>query len=300
MQFNRKYWITNVDINSTDILNPNHFYWTLKNSGFVYLDGSEINVNDGTKPLRYKYDNLTDIQFKFRHNNQVSGLKFYTNYGNDGQGWAFGTDYNSSDYSTYWGFFIPLKNQGLIIIGYNLLECVLGTTNYIPTPPLFNPTSTSRATTGRTRNDGNVASSLICFYNNIDNLFNYINIGVHGLDWLGDYTGPDVKSMYLHNGRTFDLTNSLVDSSSAGTQVDVKQNICTMIKYPYLNGFLSNLFIITTSPNKGAIYKANTDSRKYEYFRDNDANYLDGKFFSFNGRNFYGIYSNLAVELPAN
>ena len=27
---------------------------------------------------------------------------------------------------------------------------------------------------------------------------------------------------------------------------------------------------------------------------------LDNKFFSFNGRNFYGVYGNLVVELPAN
>lgn len=61
--------------------------------------------------------------------------------------------------------------------------------------------------------------------------------------------------------------------------IDINQNVCTLIRMPYLNTFYDNIYLISTAPNDRM---------------------LSGQFFSFSGRNFLCIYQNLVVELPAN
>lgn len=60
---------------------------------------------------------------------------------------------------------------------------------------------------------------------------------------------------------------------------DYQPNICTLVKYPLEDGYIGNLYLMTTSP----INKVTED----------------GMFFSIGNRNFFNIYGNLVVELPA-
>ena len=60
--------------------------------------------------------------------------------------------------------------------------------------------------------------------------------------------------------------------------VDFKNNICSLIKYPYEGGFIDNLYIMTTSPAR---------------FGD------DVACFSIDGHNFMKVLENIVVELPS-
>ena len=60
---------------------------------------------------------------------------------------------------------------------------------------------------------------------------------------------------------------------------DYQPNICTLVKYPLEDGYIGNLYLMTTSP----VNKVTED----------------GMFFSIGNRNFFNIYGNLVVELPA-
>ena len=60
---------------------------------------------------------------------------------------------------------------------------------------------------------------------------------------------------------------------------DYQPNICTLVKYPLEDGYIGNLYLMTTSP----VNKVTED----------------GMFFSIGNRNFFNVYGNLVVELPA-
>ena len=133
------------------------------------------------------------------------------------------------------------------------------------------------------------------FYNNINNCFNlfYFNADTNiNSVYDSTITGVNLKENWDWDAGLYS-TNTNTSWSSQEVrknelQYDYKSNICSLIKYPCLNGFLSNLFLITTSPlppiNEGNIYQSG----------------LWGKFFSFGGRNFYCPAFNLAIELPSN
>lgn len=59
---------------------------------------------------------------------------------------------------------------------------------------------------------------------------------------------------------------------------DYQPNICTLVKYPLEDGYIGNLYLMTTSP----VNKVTED----------------GMFFSIGNRNFFNVYGNLVVELP--
>lgn len=59
-------------------------------------------------------------------------------------------------------------------------------------------------------------------------------------------------------------------------------NVCILSKVPYDNGFIDNIYYMTTCPTASM----------------SDDNYR-GIFFSFNGRNFINIYGNMVLELPS-
>jgi hypothetical protein len=124
------------------------------------------------------------------------------------------------------------------------------------------------------------------FYNEIDNKYNYF-CSANDTNFSQDFL--DFKELKIQKGTAIfrDLEN---------IKTDYKANVCTLIKYPYESGFLNNLFIITTVPQLGCTW----DFTNNTWTPNNNAAYgLSNKFFSFGGRNFYGIDSNLAVELPA-
>lgn len=59
-------------------------------------------------------------------------------------------------------------------------------------------------------------------------------------------------------------------------------NVCVLSKVPYDNGFIDNIYYMTTCPTASI----------------SDDNYR-GIFFSFSGRNFINIYGNMVLELPS-
>lgn len=61
------------------------------------------------------------------------------------------------------------------------------------------------------------------------------------------------------------------------SHTNVTQDVCTLIRYPYQNSYLDNLYIMTTMP------------RQF----DNDTAY-----FTIQGRNFMKVFNNIVVELP--
>lgn len=86
------------------------------------------------------------------------------------------------------------------------------------------------------------------------------------------------------NVRTFDFqkrevfTPNIIDTAAKMTYTDINQNVCTLIKMPYNNYFLDNIYLISTAP----------------------ATLKNSTFFSFGGRNFFNIEDNIVLELPNN
>ena len=126
----------------------------------------------------------------------------------------------------------------------------------------------------RTGSSGESSAGSFGFYNNITNKFNY-----YYQDWYAN------SNLLDGNDGSF-IGNAMVDSNGT-SYTDVKNNVCTLIKYPYQDGFLNNLFIISTAPER----------TRWDVWKNTQG--LTGKFFSFGGRNFFCPVYNLAVELPA-
>lgn len=69
-----------------------------------------------------------------------------------------------------------------------------------------------------------------------------------------------------------------ISSIDYSKHINITQDVCTLIRYPYQNAFLDNLYIMSTMPKQ---------------FND------DVAYFSLNGRNFMKVFYNLVVELPS-
>ena len=61
------------------------------------------------------------------------------------------------------------------------------------------------------------------------------------------------------------------------TYTNVNENVCSMIKMPYDNGYIDGIYLLTTAPQQ----------------------LEDATFFSFDGRNFLNVFDNYVVELPS-
>lgn len=290
MQFNRKWFQQPRDTSGGQdhyqdaLANPDNIIWFLKKNGFVQRDGSDI--TQVYQNLRWKYDTDNKIYFEYAENSD------WTRWWN--LRWQFGySEWNVNElmnnaisYSQthITEFFIPLKNKGFIFMNYRSIENAYG---FTPTPPL-----NTLGSFPDNDYDYTAVSNTTCVFNNVTNKYNYMygnrigNQAPWGYPWLNFYIADQIVEQ--HKLPLVEQGSGRGAWGSFGSYTDVKQNICTLIKYPYNNGFMSNLFLITTAPRYGrSEYGANACG-------------LDNKFFSFNGRNFYGIYANLAVELPAN
>ena len=287
--------------------------------GFNYLNGKSINPNDNfvdafnpeivynppttdnpkadsdiyiQKGIKWKYDTSasksTDVNHIVLMSPSTKGsteLNRICTYGY----YKGGTELEPQDWNHYdemsvistdepFQFtFIPLINNGFILIsftvGYN--------GNFNPTPPILS------------WHEGRALSStaysfLIGFKTNIykQNPYSYIiSTGSEYQDSqislnLGTYTE---KSSYGNNlwniyGKSIPL-NTYIDNTQNLQYTDVNNHICTLVKMPVFSTYLDNVFICTTSP-----------------FADG----VEGKTFSFEGRNFIGMYNNLVLELPRN
>lgn len=247
----------------------------IKEQGFVNLDGTEISGVEGVTSFRWKYDTESVKNKSYWSKVQIAlyghqlAYNFYSGtIGVSGLN-CFGSDWGGN-YPPITIFFVPTKNNGFYTISY----CPYTFYSAIcPTPGLIS--FTKDMPYASTSVDLQRYSGALGFFNNVTNEWNYI---------VKSGSKPG-QSIYLDDrGRGILDANTALSIDTNGTKTDVKQGVCTLIKPPYNNGFLSNIYMVSTSPAQGT----------------NDANGTDNKFFSFNGRNFYGFCSNMVVELPAN
>ena len=280
--------------------------------GFNYLNGKSINPNDNfvdafnpeivynpstsddvdsdifiQKALKWKYDisisksaDINHIVLMSPSTNGSQKVNHICAYGYDWNtlsplDWngyhskcAISTGLNNFQFT-----FIPLINNGFILISF--------AGDYNPTPPILS--------WHEGRNLSNTGYSfLIGFKTNIykQNPYSYIISTLNGnrdsdisLN-LGTYT---TKYSYGNNTWTINSKsiplNTYIDNTQNLQYTDVNSHICTLVKMPVFSTYLDNVFICTTSP-----------------FVDG----VEGKTFSFEGRNFIGMYNNLVLELPRN
>ncbi|MBO7696763.1 MAG: hypothetical protein J6T10_29400 [Methanobrevibacter sp.] len=311
MQFNRYTFFSNrtnndsnIDIGEVD--KSKNFTSVIKSCGFVQADGSEIDPSTPVTNFKWKYDKDENAACWGRQTYPSGGYYYQFAFYSRGLNYSsinhlfYNYDYSPGAYSPWCQsfFFIPLKNNGFIIEAYPLMlwygyynsnPKLMSVTdhNNVPLHAIYEATQRSFMSTG------------LGFYNNVTNNYWYIiSNAVHGY-WAyrgGEENDPgeSARSATLYNqGTSMSVLNDYRDIYRNKT--DYKQNICTLIKAPCGDGFLSNLYIVSTSP---------APERRYYYSAGYDSGYhnwigTDNRFFSFNGRNFYGFMNNLAVELPS-
>lgn len=313
MQFNRYTFFSskctsgdlNKDIDTVD--KSKNFTSTIKSCGFVRADGSEIDPSTPVVDFKWKYDkgenaacwskniydsgNMCCFRFRPRGLNSSSYINhfFYSDYG---------ANYNPS----HPFFFIPLKNNGFIMESYPIVTWY---GYYNSNPKLMSITDQNNIPPNKIYNwsQWSVVHNALGFYNNVTNNYWYIiSNAVHGY-WAyydgyekEDYPGESARSATLYNQDT--LMSVLNDYRDIyRNKTDYKQNICTLIKAPCGDGFLSNLYIVSTSPAPERRYYYPGEAGYYAGYHNWIG--IDNRFFSFNGRNFYGFMNNLAVELPS-
>ena len=267
----------------------NTFLKTLSSNGFTQLDGSAIPNDTTTGPISSP-SSPRDFYFRWGydkaplHNNGTSyrliasemaysyiwiRVQCSREYGSYHDLYRIVVSEMNQAYLGY--YFIPLKNRGFIF-GVTLYYTTAEGYYFNPSQPL--PIFPFMLNYRKTIRESSTAGSF-GFYNNITNKFNY-----YSQDW---YANSNVLD---GNDGSF-IGNAMVDTNGT-SYTDVKNNVCTLIKYPYQDGFLNNLFIISTAPER----------TRWDVWKNTQG--LTGKFFSFGGRNFFCPVYNLAVELPAN
>lgn len=107
------------------------------------------------------------------------------------------------------------------------------------------------------------------------NLNNYLYFGLSGKRVSSDITDKYFLTDYQQSRALNYIPFINTDSTD---YTDLNNNICTLIKMPYDNGYLDNVYMMATRP--GDLTK-------------------EGSFFSFAGRNFINVYKNLVLELPS-
>lgn len=299
--------------NYSDII-PNETEWKYKwkydtNDSFNYFYfGNRQRINSSTRYTKLFFNTTYSKNFSgiMNYDNSYSLSSYQPLLLNQYMYRADGISYNwciyGSDY--YNMFFMPLKNNGFFYNreasspvdnqGNFRSSATIGfpiklMTYYKQLSPYLWDLYSYRRTVHSDTNAyfKNSNCSVIGFFNNITNKMNYIILVIP------EGQGETLKTIYTYwDHKDGAISTSIPYMDSTGEYTDVKENICTLIKYPYDDGALSNLFLISTCPQR----------KKRSFMNEiaNDACGLEGKFFSFNGRNFYGFYNNLAVELPSN
>lgn len=302
MQFNRYTFFSNrtYDYATNDISTVDkskNFTTIIKSCGFTNEDGSEIDPSTPVLNFKWKYDkNENTACWRRESDAGFCWFKFYPNkLFSDNLDHLFCDKFYGSNYGNHYHsfFFIPLKNNGFIMSSYGT-SYPYGTPN--PNTPTLNSLTYNATPPDNSLDLQRVTSGLIGFFNNVNNTFNYIS-----KDTPINSASPATSNYYNirwdkgnDTGRSSILPN-IIDYD--GRYTDVKQGVCTLIRVPFSNGFLSNLYLVNTAPRQG-VYQYKQSSVRREM--PNDAYGVDNKFFSFGGRNFYGIGYNMVVELPSN
>lgn len=297
MQFNRDVFPCGKAAPEMNTVSVHHNFTNfLANCGFVNKDNTPVDMTTPLTEAKWKYDTFNDRYTQF--------IKSYPNIsGISATVWVYEKDIGitvnvqdnriTPDYDTNMAiFFIPLKNNGFIMSSYGT-SYPYGTPN--PNTPTLNSLTYNATPPESSLVLQRVTSGLIGFFNNVNNTFNYIS-KENGLSTINPATSNYYNIRWdkgNDTGRSSILPN-IIDYD--GRYTDVKQGVCTLIRVPFSNGFLSNLYLVNTAPRQG-VYQTYTNQR---IEIPNDAYGVDDKFFSFGGRNFYGIGYNMVVELPSN
>lgn len=187
----------------------------------------------------------------------------------------------------FWGnlsgfFFIPLMNNSFFMRGYQ-------ENNSTVTIPYFHNILELLQTLAVTPSPEHPVTSLWTYMGlqttNLSNYSPYLYFIYNGN--LGGRTAfqciIDRDSSFLPDGfdhywlQSPDNTGGVYYYSPL-TSVSVSASTCVLTKVPYQNAYIDGLYYIVVSPQES----------------------VDGKFFSFGGRNFLGAGRNLVVELPSN
>ena len=281
--------------------------WTsdFDNMGFVQYDGTSLlDLSDPSQYpyMKWKYESLTNYEtyghpfFKNHGSGGAAFLQFYQYYGGSNY-------YNWSEVVAYiYGvsnvvFFIPLKNKGFLY----RLQTKDDSTIIQPFLPFLSPT----IGTGSRH-----WAEFIGFQSNISSIspYSYItlaaevsyqqteNSNIQYYEDLQKFPTASNSSNYNHriwiDGTTrylnfIDGANKYISKEGGIASnstwkplltVDVNQNVCTLMHVPYDNTYLDNIYLLVTAPQED----------------------MDSKFFSFGGRNFLNLGTNIVVELPAN
>lgn len=273
------------------------FQQKLNDFGFSDLDGSLINAewDDASFAFKYKADASGQMNLIASTSSTWRGVNFNIKL-SDNNIYRFYDDGSSS--GRYGApttiVFIPLINNGF----YLNVRTVGGTANFnvedrtndnrdktfnidTPTPNLnvrvYGTTEITDAGAG--------VINLIGLPPCSGNPFNWTYILYTRNAYFHDNTE---SSSYTHSlidygqGRVLDLPfrSNYVrmdqhTSHNASTYTNINANTCSLIKTPYDNGYIDNLYLLATAPQELS----------------------DATFFSFNGRNFLNVFDNYVVEL---
>lgn len=284
------------------VTNPN-FLFNLRSFGFVNSDGTELNedIYTGTETnkiyqdIKWRYDPIAG------NGKNVFQL---TTYSPNPERWGGGGTatnnftfhgINSTLYfclnieiepNSYHGtsptktFFIPLKDNGFFL-NFRKHDTRWdshsdsedydpdGWQNYGQTPQLVTCGNTYAASDISNKSCQNLIA-LPSSQITSNGSFTYIAFAKNTRD----------NKQFINVGKGLDMTLNYHESITGqnGNHIDINQNTCTLIRYPYEGGFLDNVYIMTTSPTN---------------FSD------DVGFFTINGRNFMKPFENIVVELPS-
>ena len=278
-----------LDYDNTTITAPLDFQTimpdNLNNWGFTLIDGSPIQTVKSSQNIRWQYDSVLNDPTS-RHCIKIDSTNYMI---------CLNANIPLSTATRIY-FFIPLKNKGFLLRcegakddtmyntntppfhahDYNLLNPIEGITEYPMTTTIglfnssfINPMIYLQFGEKVSRVDLNPNTHTKSYTTKHEDLI--INNTIFPLKNI-----RLTESTYVYRDTSVDPTN--VYHRYPLRKTNIVQNVCTLIRAPYNNQYLDGLYIATTLP---------CDS-------------IDGKVFSFNGRNFLGVHYNLAVELPAN
>ena len=284
----------------------------LNNFGFCNLDGSKINYDweyNTSLNFRYKLDSKKQTYFV----QQVPSQAYYGQHwsrmlgtisfhSSDGQtmGGPWGTPNGSGGCQAAPGtvIFLPLKNNGFFL---NIRSASLYSSN------IYNIGSSNAndqrdysfnvSTSTPSLNTKVYCTNTIGYYSSsYPGVLNFIGIPPckGNLNWTYIFYTVTAYSnngtmiyrdiIDFGDGKVFDMpfkSNYIrqMNGSTAYTEPtysNINENICSMIKLPYDNGYIDGVYLLTTAPQQ----------------------LQDATFFSFDGRNFLNAFDNYVFELP--
>lgn len=287
MEFNRT-TVYRDEINNSFM---NSLLNKLSSFGFCRRDGEDlvfkgdIDSITGTddEDLRFRWAPDTTNNIYFQAYNYSTDHGFHYDFDFYMNGSHFLGDVGH-DYSVI--IFIPLKDNNFLLQLYRPQDKNIVTPPFITNATIANE---ARFDGGATYTSYHTSRTILSFNNYSNILKPYCYLLFEAYQYNGrPYLNPNYCPSFNLVSNTFEkgFGNLLnIEPNSSGsvsptlhTYNNVNQNVCTLVRVPYSNTFVSGLYLCTTYP----------------------CDQIEGKVFSFNGRSFLGVYENLVVELPAN